>query len=119
MSDNNDSLGRLLRIDDDSSLPEHSDGLQAAFAFSADEWRTDAIQVATELAKTGEPFTIDDLRRNGVPDPDKPQRWGSLIAALKAIDVIRFHSLTLHRQPSGDQVGLRVWVGTTAGNGAA
>lgn len=112
MSDNNDTLGRLLRIDDATALPGHSDGLQAAHAFSPDEWRADATRVITELAQAGRPFTIDDVRRNGVQDPDKQQRWGSIIAALKATDVIRLHSVTLHRQPSGDQAGIRVWVGT-------
>lgn len=112
MSYSDDILGRLLRIDDATALPGHSDGLQASYAFSAEKWRADATRVATVLAQDGHPWTIDDLRDHGVPEPDRPQRWGSLMAALKAAGIIRLHSLTLHRQPSGDQTGIRVWVGT-------
>lgn len=112
MTDNNDTLGRLLRIDEATALPGHSDGLQAAYAFSPEQWRTDATRVAKQLAQDGHPFTIDDLRDRGVQEPDIGQRWGSLMAALKAADIIRLHSVTLHRQPSGDQAGIRVWVGT-------
>ncbi|ASN38840.1 hypothetical protein CGQ24_07335 [Arthrobacter sp. 7749] len=109
---NNDTLARLLRIDDETALPGHSDGIQAAYAFSPEEWRADATRVATALARDGHPWTIDDLRGRGVQEPDRPQRWGSLVAALKAAGVIRLHSVTLHRPPSGDLSGIRVWVGT-------
>ena len=107
-----DSLERLLKINDAVSLTGLSDGVQAAYAFSAEEWRDAARAVAIGLAQEGEPFTVDDLRRRGIPDPSKPQYWGSMIAVLKNEGLVRLHSLTLHQIRKGDTQSIRVWVGT-------
>lgn len=107
-----DSLEKLLKINDANSLAGLSDGVQAAYVFAPDEWREEALAVAVALASTGYPFTVDDLRRRGIAEPDKPQRWGSLIAVLKNQGKVRLHSVTLHQIPKGPIQGIRVWVGT-------
>lgn len=107
-----DSLDRLLHLDD--GIPGRSDGIQAAYAYSPEEWRAQVEQVAYKLAQAGEPFTVDDLRKHGAPEADKPQRWGSLMASLASARVIDFHSLALHREPSGAVSAVRVWTGGPA-----
>ena len=109
---NGDSIDKLYRLD--NRLQGRADGLQAAYAYSDEEWRTQAEQVAYKLAQAGEPFTVDDLRKHGVPSPRKPQHWGSLIAALAASKVIELHGLALHRAPGGAIEAVRVWTGGPA-----
>lgn len=107
-----DPIDKLYRLD--GVLQGRPDGLQASYEYSDDEWRTQAEQVAYKLAQAGAPFTVDDLRKHGVPDPDKPQRWGSLIAALATLKVIELEGLALHRSPGGAIEAVRVWVGGPA-----
>lgn len=121
MTDNNDTLGRLLRIDDETALPGHSDGLQAADAFSPEAWRETALAAAEALAATGRPFTVADLHANGVAEPDIPQRYGAVFAAIRNRGIARVIGWTAHRTAGGSENGIRVWVGTTdpAGSEAA
>jgi len=114
-----DSLERLFKINDAASLTGLSDGVQAAYAFSAEEWRENARAIAISLAQAGEPFTVDDLRRHGVTEPEKPQHWGSLIAVLKNEGLVELHSLMLHQIRKGDIQGIRVWIGTESVRGQA
>ena len=104
-----DSLDDLLKLS--NALPGLPDGLQAAYAYSDEEWRDKATAVARKLAQAGEPFTVDDLRRHGVPDPTKHQHWGSLIAGLSYAKIIELHGLALHRSPGGAVEAVRVWIG--------
>ena len=109
-----DALSELLKIGSSSTLTGLSDSVQAAFEYADRDWKALAVETARSLASVGEPFTVDDLRRMGVPEPDKPQRWGSLFAALRAQGVVALYSLTLHRTQSGECRSLRVWIGTEA-----
>ena len=106
-----DALSSLLKIDFDPTLTVLSDGVQAAYEGSDRAWLGAAEGVASSLAATGAPFTVDDIRRYGLGEPDKPQRWGSLFAALQARGTIRLHGLTLHRTQGGESKSLRVWIG--------
>lgn len=107
-----DALSKLLKIGSGSTLTGLSDSVHAAFEYADQDWKFLAVETARSLASTGEPFTVDDLRRLGVPEPDKPQRWGSLFAALRVQGVVGLYSLTLHRTQSGESRSLRVWIGT-------
>lgn len=113
MRDHNDSLGRLLRIDDDTALSGYSAGLQAAYAFSPEAWRDSALATARALAATGQPFTVADLHAHGVAEPDKPNRWGAVFAAISSLKIARVVGWTAHRTAGGSENGVRVWVGTT------
>lgn len=106
-----DPIDRLLKIDAQSSLPGHADGLQASLAYSPEDWLRQATVTAKKLAQTGQPFTVDTIRREGVPDPDIPNRWGSLIASLAQTRVIEFHGLEIHTPKRGGPVPVRVWIG--------
>lgn len=107
-----DSVEKLYKINDAASLTGLSDGVQAGYVFCPEEWRENARAIAIGLAQSGEPFTVDDLRRHGVPEPATYQRWGSVIAVLKNEGLIQLHGLTLHQIPKGDIQSIRVWVGT-------
>lgn len=109
-----DALSNLLKLGSDSTLTGLSDGVQAGYEYADQDWMGRAERTARALASFGDPFTVDDLRNHGVPEPDKPQRWGSLFAALRAKGVVRLHGLALHRTQSGESRSLRVWVGTDA-----
>lgn len=106
-----DSLEQLLKINDATSLAGLSDGVQAGYVFSPDEWKADAEATITALAGTGEVFTVDDIRRHGAQDPDIPQRWGSLLAAAQNRGTIRLVGLSLHRTTGGASIGIREWQG--------
>ena len=107
-----DSLETLLKLNDADSLAGLSDGVQASYMFSPDEWRTEAETAAQALAATGDTFTVDDLRRAGVADPDIPQRWGSLFAAMQNARVLRLAGLSIHRTTGGASIPIRQWQGT-------
>lgn len=57
-----------------------SDGVLASLEATPEEWMGQAVRELAECVRDGRPFTVDDLRARGVSDPDKPQRWGSLMA---------------------------------------
>lgn len=105
-----DSLDKLLKLDPKTSLPGRTDGMQAALAYTPEEWLEKTTAIAQKLAATGEPFTVDTIRSEGAPDPDKHHRWGSLMASLAQTRVIEWHGLTIHRTKRG-AVPVRVWIG--------
>ena len=94
-----------------------SNVLGAGFEFSPEGWRTDAELVLLHLAEGGDVFTVDNLRELGVPDPDKPQRWGALIAVMQRRGIIEFAGLHLHRITAGDVQAIRQWKGTRRASG--
>lgn len=105
-----DDLERLQRIDAASILPGAPDGVQAAYAYTDETWRDDALAVATALAATGLPFTVETLRRHGVPDPTHPNEWGSLVAAIRHRGIARMLGWISTRDRHGERA-IRVWVG--------
>lgn len=110
-SQGGESVDQLLKVDRATSLTGYSDGLQAAYAYTADEWREHALQLATSLASTGRPFTVSDLRRLGLPEPEKPQQWGSLIAAIKHHRIAEHVGWAPSTTSRGEERGVRVWQG--------
>lgn len=106
-----DSLETLLKLDASSSLQGLSDGVQAAYAFSPEEWLADCERVIHELAATGQVFTVDSLRRHGIEEPDKHVRWGSLFAAMRNRGVIEQVGVHLHQAARGGISAIREWRG--------
>ncbi|MEC3853463.1 hypothetical protein [Paenarthrobacter ureafaciens] len=96
-----------------------SDGVQAAHVFSPDAWRADAVAAVHTLAASGRVFTVDHLRRAGIPDPDKPQRWGALFAVMRNSGVIECAGMQEHRIKAGDSQLIRQWRGSANAHGRA
>lgn len=112
-SQSGDSVDQLLKLDLNTSLTGYSDGIQAAYAYTPDEWREHGLRLATSLASTGRPFTVSDLRRLGLPAPEKPQQWGSLIAAIRHQRIAEQIAWAPSITQSGEVRGVRVWQGLT------
>lgn len=109
------SLDGLLEIAPRHNLTGLSDGVQAAYAYAPEVWMALAEATIRNLAATGKVFTVDDLRRRGVPDPDIHQRWASVFAVMKHRGVITLAGVGLHRTPGGEQIGIRQWKGAGIG----
>lgn len=60
-------LGQALR----------DEGVRVADENADDFWKATADQAIDHLASTGRPFTADDVRDLGVPDPTSPRAWGA------------------------------------------
>lgn len=114
-----DSIEQLLKTNDADSLSGLSDGVQAAHVFSPDEWRVHAEAAIHELAASGRIFTVDHLRRAGIPDPDKPQRLGALLAVMRNVGVIECAGAQVHRIKAGDAQLIRQWRGSASARGRA
>lgn len=106
-----DSLGTLYGLDD--TLKGRSGGLQAAWHFTPEEWRSQALEVLGDLAASGRPFTVDALRAAGVQDPDKHQRWGALMAQARHCGLITVAGHGERIAPNGAGVVGRWWIGTS------
>lgn len=107
-------LDELLKLRDTPILTGLSDGVQAAHVFAPDAWKEAALAAARHLAGTGLEFSIDDIRRLGIEEPDVPQRWGSLFAVMKKDGIIQRVGLQEHRTPKGDGNLVRRWRGTAS-----
>ncbi|WP_271395914.1 hypothetical protein [Neomicrococcus lactis] len=77
-----------MKIDDLSSLPSYSDGLQAALAFSPEQWKEQAIREGLHLARSGDRFTVENLQRIIAIEPESPKSWGAVIAYLRSRGLI-------------------------------
>jgi hypothetical protein len=111
MDSDGDLVERLYKIDNTNSVVGLSDGLQAAYVFAPDAWKEAASAAAHHLAEAGGEFSIDDIRRLGIEEWDKPQRWGSLLAVMKNAGAIERVGLQEHRTPKGDGNLVRRWRG--------
>lgn len=107
-------LNELLRLSNTPSVTGLPDGLQAAYVFAPEDWKASALAAMHQLAADAVEFSIDDVRRRGVEEPDKPQRWGSLFAVMKNEGVIELVGLQQHRTPKGDGNLVRRWRGTAS-----
>lgn len=110
-----DSLEKLLKIDSASSLPGYSRGIQASFAYTPETWREQGLSIARQLADTGEPFTVRDLKAHGLPEPEAKNHWGSLVAAIRQRKIAQQIGWTGVSAKNGDTSGVRVWQGAAHG----
>ncbi len=88
-----------------------SDGVNAAYTNTPDEWLALANIALTALIESGQPFSQADLRRY-IPEPDKPQRWGSFWAAARQKRLIRSIGWVDHRpHEKSDVQAIRQYIG--------
>lgn len=82
---------------------------------SADPWWSDvALRNVYALAATGLPFTNDDVRDRGVPDPHHHNQWGGVYATAAQAGVIECVGFRVARRRERAGGVLRVWRGTAA-----
>lgn len=87
-----------------------SDGVLASLEATPEEWMGQAVQELAECVRGGRPFSVDDLRARGVPDPDKPQRWGSVMAYAVNRGWARVVSAEPKERPHRDPALVRVYM---------
>ncbi len=83
-------LNRLLR----------DRGLTLAEANADRWWKSCAVAGIDHLASTGRPFTADDLRDLGVPDPGHPNHVGAQFMAAARAGIITPCGFAQSRRPS-------------------
>lgn len=106
----------------DRSLPAAGDGYEAdlvdvaqLLTDNADVWWRSTAQAAlTAAARTGQPFTAEDLTQPpyGLTEPDHPNRWGSLFAWAKSQGLIARDQWVTSRRPGRNAGGCWSWIGT-------
>lgn len=90
-----------------------ADTILAETLANADGWWLDCSgRGVTWWAQAGVPFTVEDVRDLGVPEPDHCARWGALFAAFRARGLITCIGYRTSTRPSRHGGILRVWVGT-------
>jgi len=92
-------------------MPGAPDGLQAAAAYAPEDWALTAPREAVALAASRRPFTVDTLRRRGVPEPDTFVRWGALFSLLQRRGIITATGWASRHGNDGERA-VRVWTGT-------
>lgn len=90
-------------FDGDEGKRRQQHGQQLAWTHSPDEWRLAAKWALWELARTGEPFTADDvIAKVGLPKPS----WPGMNNAVGALFSLAARKHVIHRV--GDTSTLRV-----------
>lgn len=74
-------------------------------------WKQLADAAIDRLAATGQPFTADDVRDLGVPDPTSPKAWGSRFLSAARSGRIRRVGYVPSRRPSVHAHPIAQWVG--------
>jgi hypothetical protein len=74
-------------------------------------WKQLADAAIDRLAATGKPFTADDIRDLGVPDPSSPKAWGARMLSAAKSGRIRRVGYQPSRRPSVHAHPVAVWVG--------
>lgn len=78
------------------------------------DWKALVDRVIAQLAATGQPFTADDVRAQGVPEPAQPQAWGSRFLAAARAGHIRRIGYQPSRRASVHAHPIAVWQGAAA-----
>lgn len=89
-------------------------GARQAQENTDDWWRSTAMSAVRTLAETGHPFTADDIRDLGVPEPDHANRWGGLLLAASREGLIRCVGAQRSTRGARRASLTRVWQGATA-----
>ena len=76
-----------------------------------DLWKEQADAAIDQLAATGEPFTADDVRDLGVPDPASPKAWGARFLAASRQGRITRVGYVPSRRPSVHAHPIAQWRG--------
>lgn len=97
-------LGRALR----------DRGAAVADENAGQDWRSVADRAIDHLASTGRPFTADDVRALGVPDPSSPRAWGARFLAASKQGRIERVGYAPSRRASVHAHPIAVWKGLAA-----
>lgn len=100
----------LFGPEDFPDLAGLSEGVRAGYAGAPAEWVETAEAALLECVADGEPFTVQDLRRRGVPDPDDPRRWGCVIAAARRRGWVQLYDHAEQDRANRDRAIVRVWI---------
>ncbi len=84
----------------------------AAVAESDRWWHSCGWRGIAWWAETGLPFEVADVAELGVPEPDRPERWGALFAGAQTARLIEPAGLTLSRRTGRPT---RLWRGIPDG----
>lgn len=76
-------------------------------------WRDTAERALHWWAESGQEFTCYDLTLLGVPDPDHPNRWGSLFAWAHAQGIVVPVGYQQSARPSRAGGVCRIWQGAS------
>lgn len=80
---------------------------------SVDPWWRDGVDRAIQnLAETGRVFDVDDVRAQGVGEPDHHNRWGAAFYAASRLGIIRVVDVAPSARPSRHHGLRRRWTGT-------
>lgn len=94
-------LGRALRDEGVAIADENADQW----------WKATADQAIDHLAATGRPFSADDVRALGVPDPVSPRAWGARFLAASKQGRITPVGYVQSARPSVHAHPIRLWRG--------
>jgi hypothetical protein len=76
------------------------------------DWKSGALDVIEDLAKTGMTFNADTLRERGVPEPPGHQnQWGGLFTTAKSRGLIAKADYSSSRRKSRHGGFLHAWRG--------
>lgn len=106
-----DQSGNYLRAEADTKTNDANTRQQS--------WCTAAAVTLAARAESGEPFTADDLRADGLGEPDKPSRWGGLFKHAAADGLIVSVGVINSRRAQRHGSLSRVWVGARGADIAA
>lgn len=114
--DGSEQLGFGHLDEADPALPEQlkEQGIAVANANAKQDWVRAADQAIDQLAATGQPFTADDVRALGIPDPESPKAWGARFNTAARTGRIRRVGYVPSRRPSVHAHPIAQWVGAAA-----
>lgn len=95
------TIGELLKEQGTSRADQAADAM----------WKQLADAAIDRLAASGKPFTTDDVRELGVPDPSSPKAWGARMLSAAKSGRIRRVGYQPSRRPSVHAHPVAVWVG--------
>lgn len=115
-----DTLPVLHRPELDPTLAARlADLAQADQEDEKRHWRDAALRAVELLALTGRPFTVEDVRNLGVPEPSHPARWGGVFVTAHREAVIRcVGSAPASRRQRHASLN-RIWTGAAGTEAAA
>lgn len=75
------------------------------------DWKSGALDVIEDLAKTGMAFTADTVRARGIAEPRHPNQWGGLFQAASKRGLIAKADFSSSRRKSRHGGFLHAWRG--------
>ena len=73
-------------------------------------WHRDALDRIAALAGTGTTFQAFDLAAAGIPEPEHPRQWGTLLSAASRMGVVRPVGQSASARP-GNAHTVTLWTG--------